>query len=340
MTLPATPLPTRSLGNRGPRVTTLGLGTWAIGGGGWSSGWGAQDDRDSLAAIARALELGVNWIDTAAEYGLGHSEELVGRALRAMPEGERPFVFTKGGLVWDPARPMVESRATLAPASIRRECEDSLRRLGVERIDLYQFHFPDQTGTPVEESWAEMARLADEGKVRWCGVSNFTTDLLDRCEAIRHVDSLQPPFSLLERDAAADVIPWCRAHGAGVIAYSPLGSGRLTTSFGPERMARLAPDDWRRKEPAFASMELERSLALRDELKPIAQRHDVTIESVALAWVLAHDGLTGAIAGARAPAQVDGWIAGAALALTRQDLDEIAAAVAASGAGSGPVGTV
>ena len=164
MITPATPIPTRSLGERGPAITTLGLGTYAIGGGGWSSGWGEQDDGESLAAIRRALEFGLNWIDTAAEYGLGHSEEVVGRALKELPEDERPYVFTKCGLVWDPAKPMVESRQILKPESIRRECEDSLRRLGVERIDLYQFHMPDQTGTSIEESWSEMARLADEGR--------------------------------------------------------------------------------------------------------------------------------------------------------------------------------
>jgi aryl-alcohol dehydrogenase-like predicted oxidoreductase len=329
-------LPTRPLGDRGPHITTLGLGTYAIGGGGWSSGWGKQDDRDSLATIRRTLEAGLNWIDTAAEYGLGHSEEVVGRALKELPEDERPYVFTKCGLVWDPAHPMAESRQILKPESIRRECEDSLRRLGVERIDLYQFHMPDETGTPIEESWSAMARLADEGLVRWCGVSNFTTDLLDRCEAVRHVDSLQPPLSLLERDSAADLIPWCREHGAGVITYSPLGSGVLTTSFGRERLARMAPDDWRRNDPAFSSPSIGRSSALRDALAPLAERHDVTIEAVALAWVLAHEGVTGTITGARSPGQIDAWIAGASLELTRQDLEEISAAIARTGAGSGP----
>ena len=260
-------LPTRRLGRDGPDLTIVGLGAWALGGGGWSSGWGPQDDRSSLATIRHVLELGVNWIDTAAEYGLGHSEEVVGRAIRSLPGDQRPFVFTKCGLVWDPARPMVDSRQILRPESVRRECEASLRRLGVDHIDLYQFHAPDETGTPVEESWAEMVRLADEGKVRWCGVSNFSVELLERCEAIRHVDSLQPPLSLLERDAAVDVLPWCREHGTGVICYSPLGSGLLTAGFGRERMRDMAADDWRRRDPAFATPNLERSLALRDGLE-------------------------------------------------------------------------
>ena len=329
-------LPTRPLGAGGPRLTTIGLGAWAIGGGGWSSGWGPQDDDASVATIRHVLELGVNWIDTAAEYGLGHSEEVVGRAVRALPEDERPYVFTKCGLVWDPAKPMVDSRQILKPESIRRECEDSLRRLGLARIDLYQFHMPDETGTPIEESWSEMARLADEGVVRWCGVSNFTTALLDRCEAIRHVDSLQPPLSLLERDSAADLLPWCREHGTGVIVYSPLGSGVLTTSFGRERLARMAPDDWRRNDPAFSPPSIGRSLALRDALTPIAERHEAAIEAVALGWVLAHEGVTGAITGARSPGQIDAWIAGASLELTRGDLEAISAAIARTGAGSGP----
>ena len=330
-------LPTRRLGRDGPNLTIVGLGAWALGGGGWSSGWGPQDDRSSLATIRHVLELGVNWIDTAAEYGLGHSEEIVGRAVRSLPEDQRPLVFTKCGLVWDPARPMVDSRQILRPESVRRECEASLRRLGIDCIDLYQFHAPDETGTPVEESWAEMVRLADEGKVRWCGVSNFSVELLERCEAIRHVDSLQPPLSLLERDAAVDVLPWCREHGTGVICYSPLGSGLLTTSFGRERMRDMAADDWRRRDPAFGTPNLERSLALRDGLKPIAQRHDVTVEAVAIAWVLAHEGVTGAIVGARSPEQTGAWVAGASIELSARDLKDTADAIERSGAGSGPV---
>src|ERR1700719_4343904 len=200
-------LPTRPLGSTGLNITKVGFGSWAIGGGGWSYGWGPQDDSDSLATMHHALDLGINWIDTAAVYGLGHSEEVVGRLLRDLPAPKKPYLFTKGGLIWDNDNRMTEPRRVLKPDSIRRECEASLRRLGVERIDLYQFHWPDETGTPVEDSWAAMVKLVEEGKVRAAGVSNFNVNLLERCEAIRHVDSLQPPFSLVNRAAAAAEIP-------------------------------------------------------------------------------------------------------------------------------------
>jgi aryl-alcohol dehydrogenase-like predicted oxidoreductase len=221
----------RPLGSSGLEITTIGFGSWAIGGGGWSFGWGPQDDKASQDTMRHAIEIGINWIDTAAVYGLGHSEEVVGRFLRSLPPSERPFIFTKCGLVWDERNRMQEPKRVLKPESIRAECEASLRRLGVERIDLYQFHWPDETGTPVEDSWAEMLRLIEEGKVRLAGVSNFDVGLLDRCAAIRHVDSLQPPFSLIHRDAAAHQIPWCEAHKTGVICYSPMQSGLLTDRF-------------------------------------------------------------------------------------------------------------
>jgi aryl-alcohol dehydrogenase-like predicted oxidoreductase len=329
-------LPVRPLGTTGLEITTVGFGSWAVGGGGWSSGWGPQDDERSIAAIHRAVGLGVNWVDTAAEYGLGHAEEVVREAVRRLPPADRPFVFTKGGLVWDPARPMVESRQVLRPDSIRRECEASLRRLGVDSIDLYQFHVPDETGTPVEESWGEMQRLIDEGKVRFGGVSNFDVALLSRCEGLRHVESLQPPLSLIERDAAAADVPWARDHGTGVICYSPMGSGMLTDSFSRERIARMADDDWRRADDGFADPALARGLSLRDALRPVAARHEASVAAVAIAWVLAWPGVTGAIVGARAPEQVEGWIGAASLVLSGGDLDEIAAAIAATGAGSGP----
>src|SRR5687767_6649040 len=239
------PLLTRPLGSSGLDITTVGFGAWAIGGGDWFSGWGPQDDAQSIAAMRHAVERGVNWIDTAAVYGLGHSEEVVGRLLRELPSADRPLVFTKCGLVWDENDHMAESKRILRPESIRRECEASLRRLGVERIDLYQFHRSDQTGTPVEESWATMVRLIEEGKVRAAGVSNFDIPLLERCEAIRHVDSLQPPFSVIRRDAAGDVIPWSAEHDTGVIVYSPMQSGILTERFEKARMASLASNDWR-----------------------------------------------------------------------------------------------
>jgi aryl-alcohol dehydrogenase-like predicted oxidoreductase len=329
-------IPTRSLGSSELDISLVGFGSWALGGGGWSFSWGPQDDADSLATIRHALELGINWIDTAAVYGLGHSEEVVGRLLRELPQSERPYVFTKCGLIWDDKDRMKQAQRVLRPDSIRRECDASLRRLGVERIDLYQFHWPDETGTAVEDSWGTMARLVQEGKVRAAGVSNFNVELLDRCEAIRHVDSLQPPFSLINRAAAAAEIPWCASHRTGVICYSPMQSGLLTESFTMQRVAGLAPDDWRRRAPEFQNPRLSRNLSLRDSLRPIAQRHGTSVSSVAIAWTLAWPGVTAAIVGARTPAQVDGWIQAASLQLSGEDLEEIAAAVARTKAGVGP----
>ncbi len=325
----------RRLGRDGPQITTLGLGTWALGGGGWAFGWGPQDDAQSVAAVRHAVERGVNWIDTAAVYGHGHSEEVVGRAVRALPEAERPYIFTKCGPAWDESDPMKDAPSDLSPASIRRACEASLCRLGLDHIDLYQFHWPDESGVPVEESWATMAALADEGKVRWCGVSNFSTELLDRCEAVRHVDSLQPPFSLIEREAASRELPWCRQHGTGVIVYSPMQSGLLTSSFSKERVAALADDDWRKRDDDFKEPALSRNLTLRDLLLSIAERLGATVEAVAVRWVLEWEGVTGAIVGARSPEQVDGWIGAASLDLSDKDLDDIATAVIASQAGRG-----
>lgn len=325
----------RSLGNSGVSITVTGFGAWALGGGGWAYGWGPQDDNDSIRTIRHALEQGVNWIDTAAVYGVGHSEEVVGRLLRELPASERPLVFTKCGLVVDERNRTAEPLRILKPESIRKECEASLRRLGVERIDLYQFHWPDQTGTPVEDSWAEMTRLIEQGKIRMAGVSNFDVPLLEKCEAIMHVDSLQPPFSLVHRDAAATVIPWCAQHGTGVICYSPMQSGLLTDSFSADRVANMAEDDWRRRSPDFQEPNVGRNLALRDSLRSIAQRHDTTISAVAVAWVNAWPGVTAAIVGARSPQQVDGWIAAGTLELTAADLEEVANAIERTGAGSG-----
>src|SRR5579871_1047527 len=230
----------RSLGSSGLKITTVGFGAWAIGGGGWSFGWGPQDDEASIDAMRHAVELGINWIDTAAVYGLGHSEEVVGRFLRSLSKSERPYVFTKCGLITDKNNPMQEPKRDLRPESIRKECEASLKRLGIERIDLYQFHWPDETGTPVEDSWAVMVKLLEEGKVRAAGVSNFDVDLLERCEAIRHVDSLQPPFSMINRNAGENLLAWCKSHNTGVICYSPMQSGILTDGFSLERVSKLA----------------------------------------------------------------------------------------------------
>ena len=330
-------IPTRPLGSSGLNITTVGFGAWAVGGGGWSFGWGPQDDSASLAAMRHALDLGINWIDTAAVYGLGHSEEVVGQLLREMPAAKHPYIFTKCGLIWDSDNPMKVASRILKPDSIRRECEASLRRLGVERIDLYQFHWPDESGTPVEDSWSEMAKLVKEGKVRAIGVSNFNADLLQRCEAVRHVDSLQPPFSMINRAAAVNELPWCQIHNTGVICYSPMQSGLLTDSFTAARVAKLAEDDWRRRGLEFNEPNLSRNLALRDALKPVAQRHSASVSSIAIAWTLAWKGVTGSIVGARTPEQVDGWIQAASIELTAADLQEIAGAIESTKAGKGPI---
>jgi aryl-alcohol dehydrogenase-like predicted oxidoreductase len=326
-------LPTAPLGTTGMDLTRAGFGAWAIGGGDWAFAWGAQDDDESVAAIRHAVASGVNWIDTAAVYGLGHSEEVVGRALREIPEAERPYVFTKCGLVWDPDNRKERARRVGAPASIRAGAEDSLRRLGVERIDLLQVHWPAEDGTPLEEYWQVMVDLRTEGKVRAVGLSNHDVDQLQAAEKIGHVDSLQPPFSAINRSAAAE-LAWCAEHGTGAIVYSPMQSGLLTGAFSAARVAALPADDWRRSAPEFTT-NLERNLALADALAPIAERHGVTRAAVAVAWTLAWPGVTGAIVGARRPDQVDGWVAAADLTLTDADLDEIAAAIERTGAGQG-----
>jgi aryl-alcohol dehydrogenase-like predicted oxidoreductase len=329
-------LPTRPLGTSGLRITTVGFGSWAVGGSNSTFGWGPQDDTRSAQAIAHAADLGVNWVDTAAVYGRGHSEEVVGRAIRALPGFSRPLVFTKCGLEWDPAEPGGPERREVTPATVRRGAEDSLRRLGLDSVDLFQIHWPDDQGNPVEAAWQEMLKLRDEGLTRAVGASNFDVALLERCEAIGHVDSLQPPFNLIGRETAEELLPWADAHGTGVLCYSPMKNGILTDSFSAERVARMAEDDWRRGAPNFREPALSRNLALRDALRPIAERHGATVASVAVAWALAWPGVTAAIVGARAPEQVDGWIGAAGLELTAEDLDEIAVAVRETGAGSGP----
>lgn len=330
------PLPTAPLGTTGMEVTRVGFGAWAVGGGGWAYAWGEQDDDASVAAIRHAVEAGVNWVDTAAVYGHGHSEEVVAKALAAYGDADRPLVFTKGGLVWDDDDPRAEAARVGSPASLRREVEASLRRLAVERIDLYQMHWPAADGTPVEEYWATFLALREEGKIRAAGLSNHDVTALEAAEALGHVDSLQPPFSAVHRDAAGDVVPWCAAHGTGVIVYSPMASGLLTGAFSEERAAGLPEGDWRSRSRDFRGEALQANLALADALRPIAERHGVTVAAVAVAWTLAFDGVTGAIVGARRPEQVDGWLAAARLRLDDRDLDEVAAAVARTGAGSGP----
>ena len=329
-------LPTRALGSTGMEITQVGFGVWAAGGGGWSFGWGPQDDAASIAAIRHAVELGVNWIDTAAAYGLGHSEEIVAAALGGFAPADRPFVFTKCGTVSDPRDPMARPRHIGDPASVRREVEASLRRLRVECIDLYQMHWPAEDGTPLEEYWEVFSELRDTGLIAAAGLSNHPVALLEQAEVLGHVDSVQPPYSLIKRRAGADVIPWCAAHGTGVIVYSPMQSGLLSGAFSAARAAALAPDDWRRSSPDFSGAELERNLALAEALQPIAARHRTSVGAVAVAWTLATPGVSGAIVGARSPSQVDGWSAAANLTLDGDDLAEIISALERTGAGEGP----
>lgn len=318
------------------RLSRIGLGTWAQGGGGWAFGWGPQDDSESEAAIRRAVEAGINWIDTAPAYGHGHAEEVVGQVTAAMPERDRPYVFTKLGRRWDPADPMAPLRTELTPASIGREVEDSLRRLRTERIDLLQVHWPPADGTVVEEYWAPLLRLRDQGKVRAVGLSNHSAAQLAAAERIGHVDSLQPPFSLIRRDAAAAEIPWCGRHETGVIVYSPLQAGLLSGAMTAGRVAAMPEDDWRARNAEFTGDQLRRNLALADRLRPVAERHGTSPAAVAIAWVLAWPGVTGAIVGARRPRQVGDWVMAGSLRLEEADLDQIAAAVEATGAGTGP----
>src|SRR5438309_2440681 len=330
-------LPTPPLGTTGMRITRVGFGAWAIGGGGWTFAWGNQDDADSVAAIRQAVERGINWIDTAAVYGLGHSEEIVARALRDIPADDRPYVFTKAGLVWDERNRAAPPRRIGDPLSLRREVEASLRRLDVERIDLYQMHWPAEDGTPLEDYWGTLLQLKEEGKVRAVGLSNHAVVQLAAAERVGHVDTLQPPFSAIRREVAAAELPWCAAHHTGVIVYSPMQSGLLTGAFSLQRAAQLGADDWRSRSPDFTGLGLRRNLALADALRPIAERHGATVAAVAVAWTLAWPGVTGAIVGARSPAQVDGWIGAASLELTQGDLDDVAAAILRTGAGTGPV---
>jgi aryl-alcohol dehydrogenase-like predicted oxidoreductase len=333
-------LPTTRLGRTGMLLTRVGFGAWAIGGGDWAFAWGNQDDAASIAAIRHAVESGVNWIDTAAVYGLGHSEEVVAAALADLPAADRPYVFTTGGLVWDPADRSAAPRRAGAPASLRAEVEASLRRLRVERIDLYQMHWPAEDGTPVEEYWQVFADLKREGKIRAAGLSNHNVFQLEEAEEVGAVDAIQPPFSLIHRDAADDVLLWAREHEAGAIVYSPMASGLLTGSFTAERAARLQPGDWRAGHPDFTEPALSANLALADALRPVAERHGVSPAAVAVAWTLAFPGVTGAIVGARSPGQVDGWLPAATVELKDDDLADIAAAVRATGAGSGPAAPV
>jgi aryl-alcohol dehydrogenase-like predicted oxidoreductase len=320
---------TRKLGNSDLHITRVGYGAWAIGGSGWQFAWGSQDDNESIAAIHRALELGVNWIDTAAVYGLGHSEEVVGRALKEW-HGSRPYVFTKCGLHGDANG---DVQKVLTADSIRGEVEDSLRRLSVDVIDLYQIHWPPDPDSPeLEEGWSTLADLKREGKVRWIGVSNFNVQQLRRAQAIAPVTSLQPRYSLVHRETEDEVLPYCLSEGIGVIVYSPMASGLLTGAMTRERAARLPRDDWRRSNPDFTEPELSRNLALVDRLQEIARRHNRSTGEVAIAWTLHHPAVTGAIVGARNARQAEGVMRAGELGLTDEEVTEIETFVAETAA--------
>ncbi len=293
---------TRTLGNSDLQITRVGFGAWATGGSGWQFAWGSQNDNDSIAAIHRALELGVNWIDTAAVYGLGHSEEVVARALKNW-SGLRPYVFTKCGLRWD-AQGNIQK--VLSRDSIRQEVQDSLRRLAVDVIDLYQIHWPPDPDSPaLEEGWSTLADLKREGKVRWIGVSNFNAQQLKRAQKIAPVTSLQPPYSLIHREVENEILPYCLRENIGVIVYSPMASGLLTGAMTRDRIARLPKDDWRKAHPDFTEPNLSRNLALVEQLREIARRHNRTVGEVAIAWTLHNPAVTGAIVGARNAKQAE-----------------------------------
>jgi aryl-alcohol dehydrogenase-like predicted oxidoreductase len=295
----------------------VGFGAWAIGGGGWEFGWGPQDDEQSLSAINRALELGVNWIDTAAAYGFGHSERVVGRALEGL--AERPYVFTKCSLLEGPGRRVVHN---LKRDSIVREAHESLERLGIDAIDLYQIHWPIPN-PDIEEGWAAVAELREQGLVRHIGVSNFDVEQLERIRQIAPVETVQPQYSLIERDAERDLLPYCREHDTGVIVYSPMGSGLLTGRMTRERIEGLPDDDWRREDERFREPQLSRNLELVDRLAAVAERHGTVPGAVAIAWTLRTPAVDGAIVGFRRPDQVDPLVGAANLELTDEDVVQI-----------------
>jgi aryl-alcohol dehydrogenase-like predicted oxidoreductase len=316
----------RPLGRSDLSITTVGFGSWAASGMHGAFRWGEQDDRETIAAIHRAAERGVSWIDTAPAYGFGHAESVVGQALAELPPADRPLVFTKCGRRRIPDDPN-RLQTDLRPESIRAEVEESLRRLRADALDLLQIHWPPPDGSRpvIEEAWGTLTRLRDEGRARFIGVCNFDVDQLGIAEAIGHVDSLQPRLSLVHPDAAAQLIPWCADNGTGVIVYSPMASGLLTERMSVERLAGMR-DDWRSGHPDFQSPRLERNLALRDALLPIAERHGVQTGAIAVAWTLAQRGVTGAIVGARSANQVDGWLPAATIDLSAAELAEIEAA--------------
>jgi aryl-alcohol dehydrogenase-like predicted oxidoreductase len=308
---------TRTLGNSDLHLTPIGYGAWAIGGGNWEFAWGAQDDNESLRTIERALDAGINWIDTAAIYGLGHSEEVVGKALKG--RAEKPYVFTKCSMRWFPDGKIYHS---LKAGSLQEEVENSLRRLCVDTIDLYQIHWPNPDDE-IEEGWETLAKFQEQGKLRYVGVSNFNVAQMKRAQAIAPITSLQPPYSLLNRNIEAEILPFCQENNIGVINYSPMVSGLLTGKMTAERIRNLPEDDWRKRSSNFNEPKLSRNLALAEKLKEIGRRHDVEAGVVAVAWTLRHPAITAAIVGARRPDQVDGILPAATFRLSTEEIAEI-----------------
>jgi aryl-alcohol dehydrogenase-like predicted oxidoreductase len=310
---------TRQLGNSDLRITPIGLGAWAIGGGDYAFGWGPQEDNDSIAAIHSAVEHGINWIDTAPVYGLGHSEEVVARALKGRPR--KPYIFTKCSMVWGEDRKVTNS---MKRESVFRECEDSLRRLGTEVIDLYQIHWPNPD-PEIEEGWRALADLQKAGKVRWIAVSNFNVSQMARAQAIVPITSLQPPYSIVSPEIEAEILPYCGKHNIGVIVYSPMKSGLLTGAMTRERIAAMPNDDFRKRALNYQEPHLTRNLAIADKLKEIGARHGKSAGEVAIAWTLRRPEVTGAIVGMRSPKQAEGVVGAADFRLTEDEIAEIAA---------------
>ena len=308
---------TRQFGNSDMQITPLGLGTWAIGGGGWAFGWGPQDDEASIATIHRAIDLGINWIDTAAVYGLGHSEEIVAKALKG--RSDRPYVFTKGSRVWNDQG---EITSSLKEQSLRREVENSLRRLEVDTIDLYQLHWPNPD-PDIEEGWSTLAKLKSEGKLRYIGVSNFSVEQMERAQKIAPITSLQAPYSLIKRDVERDILPYCQEHNIGVIVYSPMMSGLLSGKMTRERIDNFPEDDWRQRNEEFQEPRLSRNLKLASLLQDIGYPYNRTTAEVAIAWTLRHPAVTGAIVGGRRPEQVEEIIGAAEFRLSESELEQI-----------------
>ena len=305
----------RQLGTTDMYITPVGFGAWALGGGDWVYSWGPQDDAESMAAIHRTLDLGINWIDTAAGYGLGHSEEVVGKTISGM--SQRPLVFTKCSLVWNEKGQFLDS---LKRESIRHECEASLRRLKMDYVDLYQIHWP-RPDEDIEEGWATLAELQKEGKVRWIGVSNFSVEQMKRAQTIAPINTLQPPYSLVRHEVQQEILPFCLQNKIGVIVYSPMYSGLLTGKMTPERIKNLPPDDWRQHDPEFQMPRLAKNLELVSVLNKIGEQHGVEAGVVAIAWTLRNPAVTAAIVGMRRPSQVDGVYPAINFRLTKSEVD-------------------